>query len=249
MHDRRRFFSGNNQRFTLVLIQVFRHRGDPLSVFVVGRICTGDAESLCNSLCDLSDLARLDRKSMLGFGSCKSYRGLDRVETIDLFLFFAELTSGGKSLDITNVVSRENIRVERQNPLGLFKFVDRLNRRTKCHLGTSNSIVSIDRLVLNPFRIGKFCLKFCKLIDKSWRGDRFGQKSYTGTAVFTIFFNCGPNFSRKSLIRLRISAKSGFLRAIWVIHSQDRRLCVNVCRTQTSWMIGIPLDLYRTSVK
>src|SRR4029453_6768480 len=190
VNPRRLVVPGNNDPRAAMLLQIADQGVDPWRALGIGCGMAGKTEFGCDGSGKVRDLTGTKRQAVIRHGTGNRRRRLDGVEPVHTDLALTHSPLGGKVASITDVcrTAEKKISVQRENHLGVFKSVNRIDVCAETQTGAGTNVIAIYWFVLVPLAAGKSSQQLAQLIGKRRRSDRFRQNSQPTTANHALRF-------------------------------------------------------------
>ncbi len=128
------------------------------------------------------NIHRTRRQPMVRHRPCSRGRAFDNVKPVhQRRLVFMSSPARGKIVQPTDMARSgvEEIRVQRQNHVGLFQVVLRLDDFAESQLRSGPGIFAVHRVMDVPDHCGKGIFEVCQLLRQRWRRDSVREHAQT----------------------------------------------------------------------
>ena len=192
------------------------------------------------------DLARLERQPVIGAATGDRGGRFGHVEAAQAIGLGVDAATGGERprvLHAERVLRSQEVGVEREDDVGLFEVVDRLDVVAKGQPGAGAGVVAGRRLPLDPLRVGMGGEHLLDLGGQGRRVDGLGEDAQSGALAGGLARQRAAHGGHERAPGLDPAQLGDGLRAVGIVEREDRRLGVHVGAAPAGRVIGVSLDL------
>ena len=184
---------------------------------------------------------------MIGLRPRRGRRALDRIKAAHVPIGIA---AARKIADVTRVAREsciQKIRVQRDDDVGFREVVPRLDRLAERELRAFEHVVAVHRFIHVPLRLRIDLQESAQLIRERGRGNRLRQNADAGATQALLHSEGTFGFLQERRPGIHIAAIRNSLRAVRVVHAENRGLREDVGAAEAGRMLVVAFDFGGTS--